>query len=81
LVGPLVVAASAPGAAAMRSRSAPISDVFTNHRTISACHLSNIAMLVGRKLRWDAKKESFIGDGEANALLARKQRKPYRIEA
>ncbi len=67
--------------ASIRSRSTPISDVFTHHRAVSACHLCNIAMLMGRKLRWDPKKESFIGDGEANALVARKQRKPYRIEA
>ncbi len=65
----------------IRSRITPIADVFTHHRAMTSCHLCNIAMLVGRKLRWDPRKERFIGDGEANGLLARKQRKPYRIEA
>ena len=65
----------------MRERTTPISDVFTHHRAVSACHLCNIAMLTGRKLRWDPARENFIGDREASALLSRKQRKPYVIEA
>ena len=33
-------------------------------------------MKLNRKLTWDAKKEKFTGDKEANAMLARKARKP-----
>jgi hypothetical protein len=36
-------------------------------------------MLLKRKLRWDPKKEEFIGDEQANALLSRPQRKGYEI--
>jgi predicted dehydrogenase len=64
----------------MRDRSLPISDVFTHHRSVSACHLANIAMRLGRKLRWDPAKEIFPDDDEANAMLSREQRKPYGID-
>jgi len=35
--------------------------------------------MVGRKLRWDAKKEDFIGDAEASKLLTREQRAPWNL--
>ncbi len=63
----------------MKDRSEPISDVFTHHRSVSACHLCNIAMLLRRKVRWDPIKEDFIGDEEASAMLSRKQREPYAV--
>jgi hypothetical protein len=34
-------------------------------------------MKITRELEWDSKAEKFINDDEANALLARPQRKPY----
>lgn len=65
----------------IKSRELPISDVFTHHRSVSACHLANIAMLLDRKLTWDPQAEQFVGDSEANTMLSREQRKPYQIEA
>jgi len=62
-------------------RTQPISDVFTHHRTMTACHLSNIALLLKRKLHWDPDKEDFIGDDQASALRSRRQREPYAIKA
>jgi myo-inositol 2-dehydrogenase / D-chiro-inositol 1-dehydrogenase len=59
----------------------PISDVVSQHRSVSACHLGNISIRLGRKLRWDAEKEEFIGDSEANSMLKREQREPYQIKA
>jgi hypothetical protein len=35
---------------------------------------------LGRKLKWDPVKEEFVGDKEANALLAREQRKKWSYE-
>jgi len=64
----------------VKDRSLPVSDVFTHHRSVSACHLCDIAMRLGRKLRWDPDKEDFIGDQQASAMLSRKQREPYTIE-
>ena len=47
------------------------------HRTITIAHIGNIAMMLGRKLRWNPEKEQFEGDDEANAMLTRKQREPW----
>lgn len=66
--------------ACVKDRSQPVSDVFTHHRAVSSCHLCNIGMLLGRKLRWDPEKEDFVGDEQASALVARPQRPPYTIE-
>ncbi|WP_066794139.1 Gfo/Idh/MocA family protein [Sphingomonas soli] len=49
------------------------------HRGCSTCLLHWIAMKTGRKLRWDAKAERFIGDDAANAMLSRPQRAKYAI--
>jgi myo-inositol 2-dehydrogenase/D-chiro-inositol 1-dehydrogenase len=61
----------------IKSRKQPISDVASQHRSVSACHLANISLRLGRKLTWDAAKEEFVGDGEANTMLSRPQRSPY----
>ena len=43
-------------------------------------HLGLISYrLNGRKLEWNSEKEKFIGDREANRLLSRKARKPWRL--
>lgn len=49
----------------------------TAHRSCSACLLSWIGMKLGRRLEWDWRKEQFIGDAEANAMLERAERAPY----
>ena len=64
----------------VRTRSTPVAPVEIEHRSVSACHLTNISIrLGGRKLQWDPDKEEFVGDPEANAMLSREQRKPYTI--
>jgi predicted dehydrogenase len=65
----------------LKERSFTVSDPFTHHRTMTACHICNIAILLKRKLRWDPEKEDFIGDAEASALRTRRQREPYTIQA
>lgn len=58
----------------VQSRQQPISDVETHHRTMTSCHMCNIALMLGRDLQWDPAKETFIGDDQANALKSRKSR-------
>jgi hypothetical protein len=36
-------------------------------------------MLVGRTIKWDAKKEKIIGDDEASKLLTRDYRQPWKL--
>jgi len=42
-------------------------------------HLSDIAIRLGRKVKWDPAKEQIIGDDEATRMLTRTLRKPWRI--
>jgi len=64
----------------VKTRRQPVSDVVSQHRSASACHLGNISCRLGRKLTWDPEKEEFIGDDEANAMRSRPQREPYQID-
>jgi predicted dehydrogenase len=63
----------------MRSRQTPLADVEVGHRSISVCHLANIARQLARKLQWDPEAERFIGDAEANDCLTRQRRKGYEL--
>ena len=65
---------------AVRSRRQPISDLESGHRVATACHLANLSLRVGRKLRWDPKREAIEGDPEANAMLERPYRAPWDAE-
>ncbi|MCL2306242.1 MAG: Gfo/Idh/MocA family oxidoreductase [Planctomycetaceae bacterium] len=62
----------------IRSREEPVAPVEIEHRSITACHLTNISIrLGGRPLKWDPEKEEIVGDGEAQAMQSRTPRKPY----
>ena len=63
----------------IRTRAQPVADVEIGHRSISVCHLANIAREAGRKLQWDPAKETFVGDDEANRYLNRPRRKGYEL--
>ena len=55
----------------------PISDIESQHRSVSTCHLGNIAMQLGRKLRWNPETEFFADDTQADTMLKREQRKGF----
>jgi predicted dehydrogenase len=61
----------------IQSGKQTISHAEIAHRSCSACLLAHTAMKLQRKLKWDPKKEQFIGDKEANAMLSRPQRAPF----
>jgi predicted dehydrogenase len=63
----------------VKSRKQPVASAEIGHRTASICHLNNIAMLVGRTLKWDPKRECFDDDAEATALLTPKMREPWKL--
>lgn len=50
------------------------------HRSISIAHLGNIALELGRDLRWDPDRETVLNDAKANELLDRPYRKPWNPE-
>jgi predicted dehydrogenase len=63
----------------IKTREKPNADVEIGHRSISVCHLVNIAREVGRTLRWDPVQETFPGDAETNGYLVRPRRKSYEL--
>ncbi len=63
----------------IRENVQPISDVWSHCRSVDACHMANISMLLARTVRFDPERNEFIGDDEANQLMRRKQREPFQI--
>ncbi|HET8548728.1 MAG TPA: Gfo/Idh/MocA family oxidoreductase [Bryobacteraceae bacterium] len=64
---------------AMRSRrtSDQNGPVETAHLASALAHLGNISYRLGRQLDFDPVKERFAADKEADAMLARRYRKPF----
>ena len=63
----------------VKSRKLPICDVEIGHRSATVCHLGNIAIRLGRKIRWDPSKEQIVGDEEAAKMVSRPYRAPWAI--
>ena len=63
----------------VKSRKDPYFPVDIGHRVATVCHLANVAIKLGRKLRWDPAKERFLKDDSANAMLSRPMRKPWHL--
>jgi len=49
------------------------------HRAITIAHIGNIAMMLGRKLKWNPKKERFVNDPQADKMLSRPMRAPWKL--
>jgi predicted dehydrogenase len=64
----------------IRTRGRPISDVEVGHHSATVCHVGNIALRLRRRLRWDPKSEQFVGEPDANRLLHREMRRPWKLE-
>jgi predicted dehydrogenase len=64
---------------AVRSRRQPICHVGVGHRSVTVCHIGNIAVRTGRRLTWDPREERFTGENaeQGNAMLAREMRAPW----
>ena len=63
----------------VKSRSTPVSSIESAVRTDTVCHLSDIAMRLSRRLKWDPKTERFIDDDQANRMLTRSMRSPWHL--
>jgi predicted dehydrogenase len=61
----------------VRSRRQPLSDLESAHRAATACHLANLSLRLGRKIRWDGARETILGDEEAARWLVRPYRAPW----
>lgn len=63
----------------IKSRKRPVADVEEGHLTATMCHLGNIATRLKRSLQWDTEKERFVNDAEANSMLSRSYRAPWKL--
>ena len=64
---------------AMKGKTQPAANIDIAFYSDTICNLQQIAILLGRKLQWDPGKESFVNDEEANRMLDRPMREPWRI--
>jgi len=63
----------------VKSRKPTITPVETAHNSLVPGHLALIAMMVGRRIKWNAKRETITGDAEASKLLGREYRAPWKL--
>jgi predicted dehydrogenase len=63
----------------VKSRKPTITPARVAHRSALPGHLGLIAMLVGRKIKWDPEKEVILADADATKLLSRPYRSPWQL--
>ena len=63
----------------VQTRKKPHADVEIGCRTVTVCHLGNIAYWLNRSIRWDPEKEVIVGDDEASRWLDRAKREPWNL--
>ena len=61
-----------------QSRGTPVADIEQGYMSATACILANHSMRLGRSLQWDHAKGMVVGDAEANQLLRRPYRGPWK---
>ncbi|MFN8002952.1 MAG: hypothetical protein U0X75_18275 [Acidobacteriota bacterium] len=63
----------------VESRKRPNSDIEIGHNSMIACHLANIAFRAKRRVNWDVENEKVIGDPEAQKLVSKEYRTPWKL--
>ncbi len=63
----------------VKTRRATIAPAEAGHRSATVAHLGNIALILGRTIRWDPKREQIIDDPSANRMLSCALRSPWRL--
>lgn len=63
----------------IRSRQKPVCDVEIGARSVTVCHLANLAYWHRRRLKWDPQRWEFPGDAEANGWREYERRRGYEL--
>jgi predicted dehydrogenase len=66
---------------ARESRGKPVADIEQGYISSASCILANVSQKIGRGITWDAQKTLCVGDDEANKLLRRAYRGPWKHPA
>jgi len=61
------------------SRRQPVSNLHSAVISDMICHLCDISIRTGRKIKWDPDKETIIGDPEAAKMMHRPMRAPWTL--
>jgi myo-inositol 2-dehydrogenase / D-chiro-inositol 1-dehydrogenase len=61
----------------VKSRQDPYFPAEIGHRCATVMHIGNIAMWLGRKLKWNPQAERFVDDPSADRYLSRAMREPW----
>jgi predicted dehydrogenase len=62
----------------IESRGRPVADIEEGYMSTTACILANLSLDVGRTLAWDHATGQVVDDEEANRLLRRQYRAPWK---
>lgn len=63
----------------VKTRSVPKGNADAACNAHIACHAANIALYLGRQVKYDTAKNEFIGDEQANRLRSEALREPWRL--
>lgn len=63
----------------IRTRQRPVCDVEVGARSVTVCHLANLAYWHRRPLKWDPQRWEFPGDSEANGWRDCERRSGYEL--
>jgi len=63
----------------VKTRAETICPIDVAVQADTICHISDIAIRLERKLRWDPEKERFVNNKAANRRLTRSMRGPWRL--
>jgi len=63
----------------VKTRSKPLSHIDDSVQSDILCHISDIAIRLEQKLRWDPKTEKFVNNDVANRRLTRPMRSPWTL--
>ncbi len=63
----------------IKTRAETIAPVEVGHRSATPAHLGNIAMILGRKIKWNPQRQQIIDDSTAARMLDRTMRSPWHL--
>ncbi len=63
----------------VKSRAQTIAPAEVAHRSTTICHVANACLRLGRNVNWDPRAERFVNDSDADKMISRPMRRPWRL--